>query len=148
MTAERLPTVVGTPNSLHPPQAVTAELLNTLIAVAGPVTTVRALGELDMDTAHLLTSAVEEGLLGHPRILLLDLGAVTFCDCAGLRTLLRARRRIAAAGVTFHLASPSRAVVRIMDLTGTAGTLDIRPTLPAPRTAQPLPSAVPARTGS
>ena len=148
MTAERLPTLAGTPNSPHSPQAVTAELLHTRIAVAGPVTTVQALGELDMDTAHLLTSAVEEGLLGHPRILLLDLGAVTFCDCAGLRTLLRVRRRITASGATFHLASPSRAVLRIMDLTGTAGALDIRPTLPAPRTPLSLPSAVPARTGS
>ncbi|MFC8453428.1 STAS domain-containing protein [Kitasatospora sp. NPDC057223] len=144
--AERPPATAGTRNSPHTPQAEPAELLSTRISAAGPLTTVQVQGELDMDTAHLLTSAVEEGLLGHPRILLLDLAAVAFCDCAGLRTLLRTRRRITEAGATFHLASTSRAVLRIMDLTGTAGALDARPTLPPPRSPLAVPAT--ARTGS
>ena len=130
--AERPPTPLGVPAS--PSGAVPTPLLSADVSILGAVTRVDVRGEIDMDTAHQITSAVEDGLLGRPRILILDLRAVTFCDCAGLRSVLRARQRVHHAGATFHLGPTSAVVQRILDITGVGAALDLRSEIPLPRT--------------
>ncbi|WP_371483697.1 STAS domain-containing protein [Kitasatospora sp. NBC_00315] len=140
--AERPPTLLGVPAS--PTGGLPTPLLRTGISVVGAVTTVDVRGEIDMDTAHQITSAVEDGLLARPRILILDLRAVTFCDCAGLRSLLRARQRVTNAGATFHLGPASATVRRILDITGAAAALELQPDIPLPRTGSAPPATVAA----
>lgn len=96
-------------------------------------------GELDMDSAPQVEEAVRQSLLAHARIVILDATALTFCDCAGLGSLLRGRQRVADTHATFHLENPSPILLRLAALSGTSGVLG----LPVPPFAV---QAGPART--
>ena len=77
-------------------------------------------GELDVAAAPALLVAVGRTLdLVSPgrarrRGLVLDLGALTFCDAAGLTALVRTRRLTDTAGVPVHLAAPPRMTARML----------------------------------
>jgi len=70
-------------------------------------------GEVDVCTEALLPIIRERG----PR-LMLDVSGVSFMDCAGLRALLTTRRRAELRGGFMRLIAVSRAVRRIIELTG------------------------------
>lgn len=58
-------------------------------------TTVTLLGELDLETAPLLTAAVEQVVADrHTRIVVVQMSGITFCDVRGLTALLGAHHRI------------------------------------------------------
>lgn len=83
----------------------------------GPSTAV-VTGELDLacadELAATLCAAVEDSAWG----LRVDLAAVDFCDCAGLRSLVCAQNFAADCGRSFVLARSSLAVDRVLELTG------------------------------
>lgn len=78
---------------------------------------VRLAGEVDVTTRGL---EVVLGVLAakRPRLLLVDVSALAFIDCAALGVVLRARRELGAAGCELALAGPSGEVARLLDLTG------------------------------
>jgi anti-anti-sigma factor len=91
----------------------------------GPSTAVVCVGgDLDIaSAAHLerfLAVMVSEGVLR----LVLDLGDVEFCDCAGLGVLLRTRSLTAARGGWLQLERVPRRVAWLLDLTGTTALLE------------------------
>ncbi|MCX4744622.1 STAS domain-containing protein [Kitasatospora sp. NBC_01287] len=124
--AER-PRTPSTPQSCPVPvrAAGGGPLLSVGLAVVGTVVRVDLLGDLDLDTGPQLTEAVSRGLIDRPRVVIIDLSGVGFCDCAGLTALLRAGRRIAGTGAAFHLERPSAVVRRLLQLTGTAAALGL-----------------------
>ena len=74
-----------------------------------------------------------------------DATETTFCDCAGVRALIRAHRQATAAGAELRVASAtSPAVRRILELTGADQVLDTYPTLTAARDGLALAPASPA----
>jgi anti-sigma B factor antagonist len=77
----------------------------------------RPSGELDMTTAPVLQRALE-GVLGTTRTIVLDLGRVSFADCAGLRPIRRALQEGLdnTPGVRVVGARPK--VARVLSLTG------------------------------
>lgn len=86
--------------------------------------------------AVVVTAAGELDLVGAPRLLqalpgagdapvVLDLGAVSFMDSSGLRSLLEARQACADAGRGFAIARPSDAVLRVLELVDLAGEFDV-----------------------
>lgn len=85
---------------------------------------VRASGEIDLATESALARVLEavtwhgSGPRGesHEQVVL-DLTAVTFIDCSGLRPIIEARRRLAD---RFWLANPSRQVIRLLTVAGLA----------------------------
>jgi anti-sigma B factor antagonist len=85
----------------------------------GDVLTVR--GDVDESVAARFGAA-----LADPAVGVVDLAAVTFLDSAGLRAMIAARRQRDADGVPFVVRSPSRMVLRLLELTGleSAFTLD------------------------
>jgi anti-anti-sigma factor len=97
----------------------------------------------DLDIAS--TPALRQHLIGtlhhSGRILILDLGEVTFCDAAGLAVLIGTQRRAAALGITVHLANPRPQVAKMLRMTGLDRKLTVRPTV-SELLAEPL-----ARTG-
>jgi anti-anti-sigma factor len=77
-------------------------------------TTITVSGEVDLYSAPDLTAALE-----HPAVNRVILTGVTFIDAAGLAVLLTAHHR-RPHGLT--LCSPSRHVLRLLDLTGHRST--------------------------
>ncbi|MFE2914387.1 STAS domain-containing protein [Kitasatospora indigofera] len=86
---------------------------------AGPV--VEAAGELDLDSVPTLRATLRHVLAAAipPPALMVDLAAVTFCDSIGLRALLQARIEAERRGTTLRLANPTKAVARVLEITGT-----------------------------
>jgi anti-sigma B factor antagonist len=84
--------------------------------------TVWLAGEFDIASAGTAYRAVGQLGAGTRRIVL-DLSRVTFFGACGLRFLLAVRARASAAGSELVVRHPSRAVRRIVELTGTAPLL-------------------------
>ena len=75
-------------------------------------------GEVDVCTEASLQQALLRIMREHGARLLLDVSGVSFMDCAGLRALLTTRRRAELHGGFMRLIAVSRAVRRIIELTG------------------------------
>ncbi len=60
-------------------------------------------GELDLSSGEQVREAALECLADPPEHLSVDLSAVEFCDCAGLRVLEWVRRKAEACGADFRL---------------------------------------------
>ena len=76
-------------------------------------------GTLDVATAPLLGTAVESVVATGRHDLRLDVGRLSFCDCAGLSAVLAARRSADAAGGNATLCSVTprlRKLIRLLQL--------------------------------
>ncbi|WP_051732028.1 STAS domain-containing protein [Kitasatospora phosalacinea] len=114
-------------------QPAPPEQLTAAVTVHAAVAHLRLSGELDVDTVPELETAVRTAFLGHPRIVIIEASDLSFCDCAGLSALLRARRRVIDTGGVFHLENPSPRLVRLAALTGTSATLGLAAPIAPPR---------------
>ncbi|MFG2837782.1 STAS domain-containing protein [Streptomyces zaomyceticus] len=91
-----------------------------------PAGTVVVSGEIDSATASELLRSLRLALLAHPAGVTLDLAAVTFCDCAGLRAVLTARHpHIDGGRRALTLGPVSPRVARLLELTGTRELLGV-----------------------
>jgi anti-anti-sigma factor len=84
------------------------------------VQVLRVVGELDVATAPILRTAVGEVLSARPARVVLDLAHVRFLGSAGLAALLDAVLCGERLGVVVCVSAASRAVRRILQLTGVA----------------------------
>jgi anti-sigma B factor antagonist len=75
-------------------------------------------GEIDIASAPQLREELLGALLRHGARLALDLGGVTFMDCAGIDALLAARRHARLEGGWVRVARASRRARNIVMLTG------------------------------
>ena len=80
--------------------------------------TVRLAGEIDIISVATARRAMAE-LEADIRRIVVDLSRVTFCDMAGVRFLIAARKRAREAGTDLVVIYPHRSVCRVLDLTGT-----------------------------
>ncbi|WP_306327438.1 STAS domain-containing protein [Streptomyces venezuelae] len=77
-------------------------------------------GEIDAATGSALLRALTDALRAHPGGVALDLSAVTFCDCAGLRSLLAARYQHLDLGRRpLRVVAAGPRMTRLLQLTGT-----------------------------
>lgn len=76
---------------------------------------VRLAGEADVTTRELGDVLGAEAAK-RPRLLLVDLSALTFIDSAALHEIVRAHRRLRADGGRLALVSPSPSVARVLQL--------------------------------
>lgn len=104
-----------------------APLLSTYTTISGQETLVGLVGEMDVDTAPGLRPSFRTWLDRRPDSMVVDLSAVTFCDCSGLNLLLWARRTAAGGGTAFQVRSPARQPARLLTLSGTAALLGVSP---------------------
>jgi anti-sigma B factor antagonist len=73
-------------------------------------------GEIDADSMLALQARLSElSLQSH---ILLDMSGVTFMDCRGLRVILAQRIKMTEAGGSIHIHLASRAVQRLMQVSG------------------------------
>jgi anti-anti-sigma factor len=99
-------------------------------SIMGPPTVLRPSGELDIAGAGDLVAAIDRECSEH-HDLTIDLSALTFIDCAGLRVLLYASARTTSDGSTFRLIRGPERVQRLFRLTGVEARLPFGPLLTA-----------------
>jgi anti-anti-sigma factor len=85
---------------------------------SGTAVTVRVCGEADFSSAAELSGRLAEVAARRPALLVLDVAHLSFVDVMGLRTIAAARRALPP-GSGFVLRSPSRAFLRLLEITGT-----------------------------
>ena len=91
------------------------------------VVTVR--GNLDVDSATVLSTTLEQVLdRPHPRIVV-DLSGVEFCDSTGLGAFVISHNRARGAGGWVRLAAPSDWMARLLDTVGLSGRIPVYPTV-------------------
>ena len=121
--------------------------LGPLVAVVVPDTVrtdMHLVGELDFGTAQILHTLIEQQIAtGHLEVRL-DLADLRFCDVFGLRALLRARRRLAAADGQLVLLRPGPLLVRLATLCGWSAELGMQANGGRPLSAVPTPRPEPA----
>jgi anti-anti-sigma factor len=104
--------------------------LGPLLAVVVPdtvFTEMRLIGELDGATAQIVDTLIEQQIAtGHLEVRL-DLDKLAFCDVLGMRALLRAHRRLTAAGGQLVLLRPPALLVRLAALGNWSGELGLEP---------------------
>ena len=89
------------------------------------VVTVR--GNLDIDSAPVLATTLDQVLdRAVPRIVV-DLSGVEFCDSTGLSAFVVGHNRAAAAGGWVRLAAPTDWLTRLLDTVGLSKRLDVYP---------------------
>jgi anti-anti-sigma factor len=84
--------------------------------------TVRLAGEIDTTSVDVIRRAIA-GLPAGTHRIVLDLSRVSFCDAAGARSLVEARRRAAEAGRELIVRGPQPAVCRVLELIGAQSIL-------------------------
>src|SRR5215211_3550423 len=100
------------------PTANADELASFVIEHLDAGVVVRVSGEIDMLTTPRLRGLLSELIEARPRVVVLDMAAVSFFASSGLATLVEARDAAAARGVLLRLACLSRSVRRPLQITG------------------------------
>jgi len=90
----------------------------------GNTLTVILSGDLDTNTAPVLTSALEECLEGITS-LILDLTGVGYLSSAGIRAILRAENSMNAVSGSLQLVGVQPAVYKVLEITMLSDSLDI-----------------------
>ena len=78
----------------------------------------RVRGELDLATADSLYRRGRTAIRRHPRLLLLDLTGLSFCDASGLSAFVRIANEADAAGCGYGLIAPQSLVAKMLRITG------------------------------
>jgi anti-anti-sigma factor len=92
------------------------------------VVTVR--GNLDVDSATVLTTTLDQVLDQPVPRVVIDLSGVEFCDSTGLSAFVVGHNRAAASGGWVRLAAPGEFLSQLLDTVGLTERLGVYPTVP------------------
>ena len=81
-------------------------------------------GEADMSCIELREALTAE-VAKKPRLIAVDMSALTFIDSGALQMIVAAHRVMRGDGGTLALVSPARAVTRVLELTGVSETIAV-----------------------
>jgi anti-sigma B factor antagonist len=93
--------------------------------------------EVDIGNAGNIQAELTAALHSGPLVLIADMSMTEFCDSCGIRCLLEASDRAAAAGGELRVVIPSSAVRRTMHVIGADQVLRLYPDLGAAMTGTP-----------
>jgi anti-anti-sigma factor len=144
MTGTHSPGTPARPEAARDRAPARPPLLRARLAQTGGQKVLSLAGELDLTNAGVVRDAAAECLQERPACLAIDLRAVTFCDCSGVRALRWALRQAAAADVAFRLIAPRPQVRRVLALLAASDLLDAAEA----HASDPAPSAPGRRTSS
>jgi anti-sigma B factor antagonist len=100
--------------------------LTLRVCSSGSGAVVRIEGEIDVCVADRLQKLLLRITRAHGPRLLLDLSAVSFIDCAGLRALVLTLRQAELCGWSMHVIAASAMVRKIITLIGAEDALPVR----------------------
>lgn len=106
---------------------------------ADPSAQVLLPAEVDFANAPQVAAKLGEAIRQGCPVVIADMTATQFCDCAGLAVLLAASRDAAACGSELRVAAANRAVLRLFELTGALARLRVAGSV-ADALAAPLPA--------
>jgi anti-sigma B factor antagonist len=98
-------------------------VVSTRWSVDGPI--VRVAGELDVATAPRFREAVHRALEGRSRRLIVDVETLDFIDSTALGVLVSAVKAMAERDGIVVVVAPSRATLRVLEMTGLAERVEI-----------------------
>jgi anti-sigma B factor antagonist len=84
-------------------------------------------GSLDIDSAPVLTTALDQVLERPVPRVVVDLSGVEFCDSTGLSAFVIGHNQAAAAGGWLRIAAPTPWMSRLLDTVGLTGRLGVYP---------------------
>jgi anti-anti-sigma factor len=87
--------------------------------------------EIDLSNAGPVGEQLVAAIVPGVTVAIADLSMTTFCDCAGVRSLLLAHREATVRDAELRLVVRSRAVLRILELLGADQVLPVYPDLSA-----------------
>jgi anti-anti-sigma factor len=97
--------------------------IQVIIDDSTPIAVATLHGELDMATIDPVREALYSLARTSPRGLILDLGGLTFCGCAGVRMLLSLQGAVPETAAVVY-ARCRREVLRVMDVAGVIDDFD------------------------
>ena len=100
-------------------------MANTATASPAPLTVVTLPAEIDMATDDAFGEQVAAALFPGVHVVIADMTATTFCDSAGITTLIRATNQAAAHGAELRLLLPCPNVLRVLKIQGVDAVLSI-----------------------
>ena len=104
--------------------------------------------KIDMTNTADVSDDLAEAIATDARVVIADLSATTFCDSAGIRSLLVMAYQAADSDAELRLVVQANgAVQRIIDLTGLNRLLPVYPTGDAALVGDPRPGQLPANSG-
>jgi anti-anti-sigma factor len=134
----------GTVDGDHPPKA------DVRVSFDADVCTLRLLGEHDLSTAGLFTTALAEAVATADVDVVVDLTDVTFMDCSTIRSFVNGRSLCASGNRSLTVRCFSARQRWLLEICGLADLIDVDPikAAPEPYATTPLESwvAVPATT--
>lgn len=105
-------------------------MLNVHVGLDGRTARVTARGEVDLSTAGMLKSAIDDACGAHGvTAVVLDLTGVSFLGGTGLAVLLKAKQKCATRDLTLALHG-SKPVQRTVEISGLADDLPVQPAPP------------------
>src|SRR5580658_8617400 len=96
--------------------------------------------EIDILNADAVGERLGAAIVSGAAVVIADLSGTTFCDCAGVYSLLLAHRKASAGDAELRLAGPSHPVRRILALIEADQVLPVYPNLDAAVAARPAPT--------
>lgn len=103
----------------------------------GPLAVLKLSGDLDMSTEDHLSWGVEQAIGRRCTCVAVDLAGVPFIDCSAVGTLVQAAHRLREVSGELVVTAASPQVVRLLELTGTAGAVGLRDGAPVVGVMQP-----------
>lgn len=98
--------------------------VTVLPAGDGVCSVVRLAGEADL-TSTELRDALTAQMAGHPRLLLVDMSALTFIDSGATQMIIAAYQVFRREGGTLALVRPAPAAARVLELTGVSKLIPV-----------------------
>jgi anti-anti-sigma factor len=109
------------------PSGYARPVLSLTTVAAGLVTVLRLTGELEMDTAGLLTDRVDDLVAVHaPLLVVLELDRLELLDAAGITALLKVRDTLTSHGGHLVLRRPAACAQRVLSLARAIDLFDIK----------------------
>jgi anti-anti-sigma factor len=126
------------PGSIPPTDQVRPGTLRIDSVTSGNGVVVRVAGEVDMETAPILSEHLAAAVAQAPtaKPVVLDLRAVPFLSSNGLSVLMSTHTRCAAQNTPLHIVANHRPVLRPIQATGLTQILTIHPTVEAAQRTQ------------
>jgi len=82
-------------------------------------------GELDMADADKVAKMLVEAADGTTPAIRIDLSALTFADSSAVKAIVLGAQAAKRRGVAYELVNPNRRILRLLEVTGLAGALNV-----------------------